>query len=138
MFGIFLAYWIVKHESTPKDPGKRKNKRKEQKLFQILLKDMKENPGHWIQNGFSPQILSSPTLINDKKNIGILIGEKENSVSIQFNMKDVAKFSHQDPDTIATTITGKHVTRFLKTATHLLDHRGKELDYFTKRLEKRL
>lgn len=137
IFGILLSMILGSRLKLP-DPGKQKNKRKEKKLLQVLLKDMKENPGHWVQNGFSAQMLSSPTLINDKKNIGILYGEKENSASIQFNMKDVTKFSYRDPDTITTTIIGKHVTRFLKTATHLLDHRGKELEYFTKRLKKRL
>ncbi len=137
ILGMFLA-WLFGYKPLPKDPGRHKNKKREQRLFQVLLKDMKENPGHWVQNGFSPQMLASPMLINDKKNIGIQYGEKETSLSIQFNMKDVVKFSRTDSDAIITTITGRHVTKFLKAAIHLLDHRGKELEYFTEKLKEKL
>lgn len=136
ILGIFL-FWVDPLGMRP-NPGNKENKRKEKKLLQILIKDMKKNPGHWLKNGFSPQMLSSPTLINDKKNMGILYKDKEDKVIIHFNMKDVTKFNHNDTDTIITTITGKHVIKFLKTATYLLNHRGKELEYFTERLEERL
>lgn len=137
LIGILLA-WIVSSEKTQPDPGKKQNKRKEQKLFAVILKDMKKNPGHWIQHGFSPSMLSAPILVNDKKNMGILYGEKDNNVTIQFNLKDLIKFPRHDTEAIITSISGKHVTKFIKTATHLLDHRGKELEYFTERLEERL
>ncbi len=137
ILGLFLS-WIFVSKSTTKDPDKQKNQRKEQKLLNIILKDMKKNPGNWIRNGFSPQLVPAPTLINDKKNMGILYGEDKKIVTIHFNMKDLTRFDREDTDTILTTITGKHVTKFIKTATHLLDHRGKELAYFTGRLKERL
>lgn len=137
LFGIFLS-WIMGPRMKLPDPGVRRIKRKEKKLFQVLLTDMEKNPGNWMQNGFSPSLLSTPTLVNDKKNMAIVYGEKEAYAKIYFNLKDVTKFHIEDTDTILTTITGKHVIKFLKTATYLLDHRGKELNYFTERLEKRL
>jgi len=137
ILGLFLS-WIFGPKSTPEDPGKQKNERKEKKLLQVLIKDMKKNPGHWVQHGVSPTMLSAPMLVNDKKNMGILYGDKENYVTIHFNLKDLTKFPRHDTDAIITSISGKHVTKFIKTATHLLDHRGKELEYFTERLQERL
>lgn len=137
ILGLFIS-WIFGPKSTTKNPGKQKNKRKEQKLLTVILKDMKENPGNWVRNGFSPQLISAPTLVNDKKNMGILYGEDKTAVTIHFNMKDVTRFDRKDTDTILTTISGKHVTKFIKEAIHLLDHRGKELEYFTERLKERL
>jgi len=138
LFGMALASWILKSLVKIPNPGVRRNKRKEKKLFQVILTDMEKNPGNWIQHGFSPTILSTLTLINDKKNMAIVYGDKEGYVKIYFNLKDVTLFHIEDSDTIITTITGRHATKFLKTATYLLDHRGKELNYFTERLEKRL
>lgn len=137
ILGIFLS-WIFGPRETRPDPSDKGNKRKEKKLLQVLIKDMKKNPGHWIQHGFSPTMLSAPILVNDKKNMGIIYGDKKNQVTIQFNLKDIIKFPRHDTDAIITSISGKHVEKFIKTATHLLDHRGKELEYFTGRLEERL
>lgn len=137
IIGIFLS-WLSVICLSRSDTGEKQNKRKEQKLLGVILKDMKENPGNWVQHGFSPTLLSAPILVNDKKNMGILYGDKETHVTIQFNLKDITKFPRHDSDAIITSITGKHVIKFIKTATHLLDHRGKELEYFTGRLKERL
>lgn len=115
--------------------GRYKNKRKEKKLLSVLLKDMKNNAGNWLvnKNNFNNDL---NLIVNDKKNMAVRYNKE--GITLYFNLKDIATLEVDGDDTLMVTIIGASALKFIDKAIDLLDHRGKELAYFTRKIEERL
>lgn len=148
-FVVFMAamiMWMVHGFKKPKlpkfDRAARRITLKEKKLLNNIIKDMKENSGHWVNNGYCPITFKGPSIVNDYSCIGIqfsLMGDgTPSTVMIHFNLNNLTKFEQENDDSIATVINGSHAQKFINTVTSILDERGKELDYISLRIEERL
>lgn len=143
---LFMIWWIMHPLMKKKFKVKgmltrHRHRRKEQKVLDLIIKDLKANPGHWVQNGYCPVTFKAPALINDNKNMAIRYGRHNDNVDevmIQYGLKDVSKLDLLDEDAIATRIHGKSAQKFINTIVKILDERGRELDYFAQRLKERL
>lgn len=122
--------------------SQRQHLSQEKKLLNDLIKDMRENPGHWVNNGYCPITFKGPSIVNDYSCIAIqysLMGNgSPHRVMIHFNLNNLTQFEVQNDDSIATIIEGTHAQKFINTITDILDERGKELDYITTRIKERL
>lgn len=116
--------------------GAYKNKRKEKKLLNVILKDMKKNAGNWVVQKKGLVMHDSNLMANDKKNMAVRYNSE--GVTLYFNLKNIATLEKDTDDTLMTIIKGKQAAKFVNKAIRLLDHRGKELAYFTQKIEERL
>lgn len=123
------------------DRAKRRLAKKEKIILRDLVEDMRENPGHWVRNGYCPVTFKGPMIVNDYSSIGLQFGqhgETSEIVLIHFNLVNENKFDQNDENSIATRIEGAHARKFINTITKIMDERGKELDYFRSRIIERL
>ncbi len=133
--GVALTlHWLRQRASVPAHI--KANLRTEKRLLRSVLDDIKSNPSHWTAVPYDMMTQKEPHLINDKKNMAILIAG--DSVTIKMNLKAVHKYKESIEETIATTVKGKHVKDFVKKAEGLIDTRGKELSFIEDMLNKRL
>ena len=133
LVAIFL-YWIRQRTNIPAHV--KSNIRTEKRLLQSVLDDIKSNPSHWIAVPYDMMSQKEPHLINDKKNMAILIAGDQ--VTIKMNLKAAHKYRETVEETIATTVKGKHVKAFVKKAEGLIDTRGKELSFIEDMLNRRI
>lgn len=133
---MIYGVWCVIHPKI-KIPklGVYKNKRKERKLLNVLLRDMKKNTGNWLVD-IEQFNKDSNLIVNDKKNMAVRYGDQR--ITLFFNLKDIATLTADGTDTLRITIIGEPAKKFIKKAIGMLDHRGKELSYFTRKIEERL
>lgn len=131
---VAFVHWFRK---LPKVPEHEKAHIKtETRLLDSILDDIKNNPSHWIATPYDMGAQRDPHLINDKKNMAILIAG--DSVTIKMNLKAAHKYKENVEEIIATTVKGKHVKTFIKKAEGLIDTRGKELSFIEDMLNRRL
>jgi hypothetical protein len=117
-------------------PHIKANIRTEKRLLQSILDDIENNHSDWIAVPYDMGMQREPHLINDKKNMAILISNDQ--VIIKMNLKAAHKYRESAEETIATTVKGRHVLKFVKTAEGLIDTRGKELSFIEDMLNRRL
>lgn len=135
---LIYAIWSVLKFSKIKipKPGVYKNKTKEKKLLNVILKDMKNNAGNWILQKDEPVMRDGNLMVNDKTNMAVRYNSE--GVTLYFNLKNIATFEKKTSDTLITTINGRQAIKFINKAISILDHRGKELAYLTQKIEERL
>jgi hypothetical protein len=132
---VYFALKVLK--DTFNVPGHIKsNIRKEKRLLNSITTDIKNNPSHWTAIPYEMMSQKEPHLINDKKNMAILIAGDQ--VTIKMNLTAAHKYRESAGETIATSVKGKHAKAFIKKAEGLIDTRGKELSFIEDMLDKRL
>lgn len=135
--GAVLAVFLHWARERTKVPAHVKmNIKTEKRLLNSIIADIKSNPSHWISVPYDMMSLKEPHLINDKKNMAILIAADQ--VTIKMNLTAAHKYRESAEETIATSVKGKHVKSFVKKAEGLIDTRGKELSFIEDMLDKRL
>lgn len=135
--GALLALFVSWFRQRSNIPAHVKaNVRTEKRLLQSILNDIKKNKSHWMAVPYDPMSQREPHLINDKKNMAILVAGDQ--VTIKMNLKAAHKYKESAEETIATTFKGRHVKTFIKKAEGLVDTRGKELSFIEDMLNRRL
>ena len=129
-----LISWIRQRAKVPAHV--KANVRTEKRLMQSILDDIKNNKSDWIAVPYDMSAQREPHLINDKKNMAILITGDQ--IVIKMNLKAAHKYKESVEETIATSIKGKHVKTFIKKAEGLIDTRGNELSFIEDMLNRRL
>ena len=119
-------------------PHYKSHKRKEIRLLNKLANDIKQNPNEWIPIAYNPGELKDASIVNDKKNMAIILQSQGSSIAIKMNIKSADKYRETDIDTLATHISGAHVREFIQQAEEYIDSRGKELNFFEDLLNKKL
>ena len=134
----FVLFKSQKHIFiTPK--YKKSHKRAETRLLNYILDDMRANGSEWVATPYDMHMQKEPHFVNDKKNIAVVVSNGSSAtVTIKMNIKSPAKYMENSEDTIATPITGDHVTKFLQSVEECIDTRGKELSFIEKTLKDRL
>ena len=133
LFAVFLS-WIRQRANVPSHV--KANLRTEKRLLQSILDDIKKNRSNWMAVPYDPMSQREPHLINDKKNMAVLVSSDQ--VVIKFNLKAAHKYKESAEETIATTLKGKHVKTFIRKAEGLIDTRGRELSFIEDMLSRRL
>ena len=141
ILSIGIIVWVVHNRNsiritTPE--YKKSHKRKETKLLNNILNDIRSNPHEWTPVSYSFPEQKDASLINDKKNMALLIHKDGNRIIIKINLKDAHKYREEATDIITISIKGEHVTNFMRKAEEHMDSRGKELDYIDTLLNKKL
>lgn len=131
---------LVKIREYPID---KRNRQKELDLLDTILQDVKDNTHHWTYTGYNMSSQASACVINDVKNIAIIIGESSilrntTTIAINFGQKDIAKYREISEDNISVHMQGKHVTNFCIQIEDTLDSRGHELDFFKEQITNKL
>jgi hypothetical protein len=116
----------------------RSHKRKETQLLNRLATDIKQNPNEWIPIAYSMSQMKDASLVNDKKNMAIILSSEGSSIALKMNIKSADKYRETDIDTLVTQISGAHVRKFKQQAEEYIDSRGKELTFFEDLLNKKL
>ena len=142
MIPILTCVYMKNHWPVWATHKERQHIKKEKRLLNNLIKDVRANTGHWVRNAHCPMTFQGPMLVNDHSKIAIrysLTGDTTpEMLMIHFNLKNLLKFDQTCPDSICTRICGKHAQKFINTVTDILDERGKELDYITTQIKERL
>ena len=138
---IALAFVLFKSQRhifiTPK--YKKSHKRAETRLLNYIIDDMRTNGQDWVSTPYDMHMQKEPHFVNDKKNMAVVvISSGKSHVIIKMNIKSAAKYMENSEDTIATPISGDHVTKFLQKVDECIDTRGKELSFIEKALKDRL
>lgn len=133
VLAVFL-HWIRQRTNVPAHI--KANTRTEKRLLKSILDDIKSNPSHWTAVPYDMMSQKEPHLLNDKKNMAILIAGDQ--ITIKMNLKAMHKYKESVEETIATSVKGKHVKDFVKKAEGLIDTRGKELSFIEDMLNRRL
>ncbi len=131
---------LVKIKTYPVD---KRNKEKEIELLTDLLQDIKSNTQDWTYTGYNMSSMASASIINDVKNIAIVIGQSSmlrdtTSIAISYGLKDITKYNQHTTDNVCTHIQGKHVTDFCIKIEDCLDTRGHELNHFKEQIKSKL
>ena len=138
IFILAVAKYIVDNKHIIFMSKHHKTHRKtEIALLNKLAKDIKNSPSDWIPVAYNPLALNDASLINDKKNIAVVMREGH-TVAIKFNIKSADKYRDTDEDTLVIHITGAHVVKFRKKTDAYIDSRGKELNFFEDLLKRKL
>jgi hypothetical protein len=116
----------------------KKHRHKEIKLLDQILIDIRDNTHEWTPVAYVMAEMKDASLINDKKNMCVIMGSDGTSVVIKINIKSAAKYREDTTETIATQIRGNHVLKFKKAAEQYIDSRGKELDFIDRLLKKKI
>lgn len=145
---IFLKFFsskfakekLVKIKEYPID---KRNKQKEIALLNDILQDIKDNTHNWTYAGYNDLSMANMSIINDVKNIAIIVGEPTllrtaSSIAVNFGLKDITEYKHYNNNNISIHMQGKHVTDFCIEAEDALDSRGHELDFFKKQIKNKL
>lgn len=144
IFSIFisvalLGYVYYRLKVGPKlSAHAKKHRQKEIKLLDKILLDIRHNTFEWTPVAYNMSEMKDASLINDKKNMCVVMRSDGNSVIIKINIKSAAKYREDTTETIATQITGSHVVKFKKVAEQYIDSRGKELDFIDRLLKKKI
>ncbi len=138
---VGVAAWLLHNRKkiviiTPE--YKKSHKRKETKLLNNILYDMKDNPEEWTQVSYNFSELKDASLINDKKNMAVILHADGRAVIIKINLKAAHKYREEEENIIATRIDGDHVVEFKRHAEEIMDSRGKELDFIETLLNRKL
>ena len=115
----------------------RANKKKEIRLLNKIMNDIKKNPDEWIPIAYNPSELKDASIVNDKKNMAIVLRDGS-TVAIKMNIQSAAKYRETDINTVVTQISGTHVQKFKQKAEEYIDSRGKELNFFENLLNEKL
>jgi len=136
---LLFKFIIVRYKREPKitSPHKLAHRRKEIRLLSKLANEIKNNPDEWIPVAYNPSELKDASIINDKKNIAILLKDND-TIAIKVNIKSAAKYRETDEHTLVTQIYGEHVRKFRQQAEEYIDSRGKELTFFEDLLNEKL
>lgn len=116
----------------------KKHRQKEIKLLDQILVDIRDNTYEWTPVAYNSMELKEASLINDKKNMCVVMGSNSDHVLIKINIKSAAKYREDTTETITTGIQGNHVVKFRKVAEQYIDSRGKELDFMDRLLKKKI
>jgi hypothetical protein len=124
-------------------PVDKRNKQKEIELLADLLQDIKDNTHAWTYTNYDHSSMASSSIINDVKNIAIVIGQSSmlrttTSIAVSYGLKDITKYNTHTPDNVCTHIQGRHVTEFCIQVEDCLDTRGHELDHFKEQIKSKL
>jgi len=144
IFSIFvsvalLAYVYYRLKVGPKlSAHAKKHKQKETKLLNKILLDIRDNTYEWTPVAYNMSEMKDASLVNDKKNMCVVMRSDGNGVVIKINIKSAAKYREDNTETIAIQITGSHVVKFKKAAEQYIDSRGKELDFIDRLLKKKI
>lgn len=134
-----LGYVYYRLKSGPRLSAQaKKHRQKEIKLLDQILIDIRDNTFEWTPVAYNMSEMKDASLINDKKNMCVVMRSDGDGVIIKINIKSAAKYREESTETIATQITGSHVVKFKKTAEQYIDSRGKELDYLDRLLKKKI
>ena len=134
-----LGYVYFRLKKGPKLTKQQKiHKRKEQTLLDYISNDIRQNTHEWIPVAYNMSEMKDASLINDKKNMAVILHGDGDRVIIKINIKAAHKYKEEDEETIATVITGDHVVKFKKLTDEYIDSRGKELDFIDKLLKKKI
>ena len=131
---------LIKIKEYPID---KRNKQKELDLLCTLLQDIKDNTHHWTYTGYNMSSQASACIINDVKNIAIIISESgmlrtASAIAVNFGQKDIAKYRETSADNLSIHMQGRHVTSFCIQVEDILDSRGHELDFFKEQVKNKL
>jgi len=134
-----LGYVYFRLKTGPKLTKQQKiNKRKEQTLLDYISNDIKQNTHEWTPVAYNMMEMKDASLINDKKNMAVIMHGDGDKVIIKINIKATHKYKEEDEETIATVIAGAHAVKFKKLTGEYIDSRGKELDFIDKMLKKKI
>ena len=114
------------------------HKQKEQNLLNYISNDIKKNTHEWTPVAYNMMEMKDASLVNDKKNMAVIMHGDRNKVIIKINIKAAHKYKEDDEETIATVIVGNHAEKFKKLTDEYIDSRGKELDFIEKLLKKKI
>ncbi len=137
--GFMLSVARAKRKEKSKiSPLLAENRKKEEKLLEDLLKDIRENTDDWFIMDNVLHYGDAPIITNDRRSIGVLFNLQQSSIMIHLNLKRLQKFTVEEDDTVVIDMRGDHVTEFIHKAERYIDRRGRELEFFRKKLEERL
>jgi len=132
---------LVKIREYPID---KRNRQKELDLLDSLLEDIKDNTHHWTYTGYNISSQANACIINDVKNIAIIMNETSgllrttSSIAVNFGQKDIANYRETSAENLSIHMQGKHVTAFCVQVEDTLDSRGHELDFFKEQITNKL
>lgn len=144
IFSIFisvgmLGYVYFRLKNGPKMSAQAKqHRRKEIKLLDHILTDIRDNTFEWTPVAYNMSEMKDASLINDKKNMCVVMSSNSDHVIIKINIKSAAKYREDTTGTITTGMQGSHVVKFRKAAEQYIDSRGKELDFMDRLLKKKI
>lgn len=138
--GITFIKVSAKHKHIFITPAyKKTHKRTEARLLNYILEDMRTNPHEWLATPYDMSTMRAPHFVNDKKNIAVVVSQNSSdSVIVKMNLTEAHKYNEHAEDTVATAISGDHVTKFLRKVEECIDTRGKELSFIEHTLKNRL
>ena len=141
ILSISIIVWAIRNRNsiritTPE--YKKSHRRKETKLLNNILDDIRSNPHEWTPVAYSFSEQKDASLINDKKNMALLIHKDGDKIIIKLNLKAAHKYREEATGIIAISIKGDHVVKFMCRAEEYMDSRGKELDYIDTLLNRKL
>ena len=126
-------------------PIDKRNMKKEKELLADLLEDIKNNAYAWTYTNYDLSSMTSSSIINDVKNIAIIVGQGSGnllrttkSIAVSYGLKDITKYNQHTTDNVCIHLHGKHVTDFCIQVEDHLDTRGLELDYFKEQVKRKL
>ena len=125
-------------EKSKISPLLAENRKKEEKLLEELLKDIRDNTDDWFIIDNLMTYGDAPIITNDRRGIGILFNLQQSSIMIHLNLKRLQKFTVEDDDTVVMDMRGDHVTEFIHKAERYIDRRGRELEFFRNKLKEKL
>lgn len=140
LVALFAIHFIQakRKEKSKISPLLAENRKKEEKLLEDLLKDIRENTDDWFILDNILHYGDAPIITNDRRSIGILFNLQQSSMMIHLNLKRLQKFTVEEDDTVVMDMRGDHVTEFIHKAERYIDRRGRELEFFRKKLKERL
>jgi len=137
--GFLLRLYTAKKHILIIPEYKKTHKRTEARLLNYILDDMRNNPQEWIATPYDIGSQREASYINDKKNIAVMVSSSsKNYLVIKMNLTAAHKYMDHAEDTVATPITGDHVTKFLSKVEECIDTRGKELSFIENMLKEKL
>lgn len=150
--GAIVGVWVVmkffdgakeKLVKIKEYPIDKRNKQKEVDFLNDLLQDIQDNTHNWTYTGYNHSSMASMSVINDVKNIAIILNEPSllrnaSAVAVNFGQKDISEYRSLSGDNISIHMQGKHVTEFCIQVEDALDSRGHELDFFKEQIKNKL
>lgn len=134
-----LAYVYYRLKVGPRlTKHQQEHRNKEQKMLNYILDDIQANTHEWTPVEYNMNEMKDASLVNDKKNMAVILHSTSTEVIIKINIKSAHKYKEESADTIATHIKGDHVTDFRQLAEQYIDSRGKELDFIDELLKKKI
>lgn len=118
IFSIFasvamLGYVYYRIQYGPRlSAHAKKHRRQEIRLLNKILVDIQDNTYEWTPVAYNMMEMKDASLINDKKNMAVIMPSDGNSVIIKINIKSAHKYREDATETIATQIRGSHVVKF--------------------------